>query len=242
MRCVYCDHALPNDAASYASSRCDFCGNPNNWGNVFLHFRIRNLIKNCEKQYYAGIGYRPLCLISTALDFTDKGVINFKPQVSSFYEALIRCSRSGFFEVTWHCDELFREDIIIEKMGVYVNIPESYRKRHNNNRVAFINSRGVHIYDEDNVTVELVKELVKGELSGGKKEDDRNLYSEFAMTPYDKVRQIMIRSHDTFTYVEFSTKSTSPVRRLSGALPNIPTDRVIELFRGTPAENLIKVK
>ncbi|AWR98628.2 hypothetical protein [Metallosphaera hakonensis] len=168
------------------------------------------------------------------MDFTDMGVINFKPQISSFYEVLIRCSRTGLLTVRWECDQLFREDIFIEKLGVLVNIPVPHRTSHHNTRVALIDKWGVNIYDGDILTVEMFR--------GGKKEDVKYLYSEFAIIPYDKIKEISIRPHDTYTYMEVETKFGAHVRSIVGQLGYIPANRVLEMFKGTPAENLVKVK
>ncbi|BCU67871.1 hypothetical protein HS7_13080 [Sulfolobales archaeon HS-7] len=236
MRCVYCDHILPKEATTYGSGRCDFCGNTNNWGNAFLYFRIRNLLRGCDQIHDLTGWSSEGCVLSTALDFTDVGVVNFKPQVSSFYEALVRCrSTGGILHTKYVCDELFREDIFIEKMGVFVNIPEKRGlPSHDNTRVAVIDRSEIKIYDGDRSTVQVFK--------GGKKEDDKNLYSRFALIPYDKIKRIEIKSHETYTYLTFSTKFSSPADPILGWMINIPVNRVVELFRGTPAENLIKVK
>ncbi|BCU68038.1 hypothetical protein HS7_14750 [Sulfolobales archaeon HS-7] len=232
MRCAYCDHVLPNDVATYGSGRCNFCGNVSNWGNALLYLRIRNIVRGCDWRHrVTRRHYHPKCIMSTALDFTDVGVINFKPQISSFYEVLVRCARRGLFHVKYYCDELFREDIIIEKMGVYVNIPESHKTTHDNTRVALIDRRGIHIYDG---TIS----LIMAPIIGGKKEDEKSLYSEFMMIPYSHIKRILIQAHDTFTAISVLATSGSPV---NGSLPNISVNRIIELFRETPAESLVKV-
>ncbi|BCU67690.1 hypothetical protein HS7_11270 [Sulfolobales archaeon HS-7] len=54
---------------------------------------------------------------------------------------------SGIFRFKWVCNELFREDLFIERMGVFVYNQESYKRELENARVASLDGGKAKIYD-----------------------------------------------------------------------------------------------